>query len=226
MSPARCQLAAALAAAEVRLALLGRRGGRIALVTEADAAALQIVWRHLDNHPIADAGTNPEFAHFPGGIGQYFVFVVEFHPEVSIRQNFRHGAVEFQQFFLRHSVFSINAIPGKVGTGFPSGIATTKTSMRRAAARVRARPRLLLHECNSSNAVWLRLVTIGMTRRPGGLPRHRMGFARPAAIVAGPVVGRSAAIGTAIAVFAALGAAIAVFAVFGVAIAGGCRAGG
>jgi hypothetical protein len=74
-------------------------------VAEGDASARQIVRRHLDSDAIAHAGANAELAHFPRGVREDHVFVVELYPEVAIRQFFRHFAFEFEQFFLRHGSF-------------------------------------------------------------------------------------------------------------------------
>src|SRR5262249_22834989 len=95
-----------LSPAEVRPALLRRRRGRIALVAEADAATLEIVRRHLDDHPVADAGADAEFTHLAGGVRQHFMLVVELHAEIAVRQNLRDGPVELEQLFLRHPVIS------------------------------------------------------------------------------------------------------------------------
>src|SRR5712671_1188164 len=47
----------------------------IALVAEADASALQIVRRHLHDHPVADAGADAEFPHLARRIGEDLVVV-------------------------------------------------------------------------------------------------------------------------------------------------------
>src|SRR5262245_25318702 len=93
-------------AAEVWPPLLRGRGGRIALVTETDAATLQIVGRHLDDDAIADARADTELAHLASSVGQNLMIVIELHPEVAVRQDFRDRTIELKQFFLRHPVFS------------------------------------------------------------------------------------------------------------------------
>jgi hypothetical protein len=71
-------------------------------VAEADAAALQVIGRHLDHDPVSGDGADAELAHLAGRIGQDLVVIVEAHPEVSVRQHLGHRAVEFEQFFFRH----------------------------------------------------------------------------------------------------------------------------
>ena len=93
-------------AAEVRSPLLRSRCGRVALVTEADASALEIVWRHFDDHTVANSRSNAEFAHLAGSISEHLMFVVELHPEIAVGQNLGDRAVELQQFFFRHPVVS------------------------------------------------------------------------------------------------------------------------
>src|SRR3954452_5145273 len=94
-------------AAEVRPALLRRCGRGVAAMAEADAAALQIVRRHLDDDAVADAGADAEFAHLAGRVGQDLVAVVELHAEISVRQDLRDGPVEIQQLFFRHPLLSV-----------------------------------------------------------------------------------------------------------------------
>ena len=82
-------------------------GGRcVALVTETDAPALQIVGRHFNDHPVADTRADAELAHLAGRVGQDFVIIVELHPEVAVRENLGDGTVKFQQLFFRHPVDS------------------------------------------------------------------------------------------------------------------------
>src|SRR5690242_18891196 len=74
---------------------------RSALVTEADAAALQIVGRHLDDNVVTHAGADMEFAHLARRVGEDFVLVVELHTEVAVGQHFRDRSVELEQLFFR-----------------------------------------------------------------------------------------------------------------------------
>src|SRR3569833_3271580 len=75
-------------------------------MAEADAAAAEIVRGHLDDDAVADAGADAEFAHLAGGIGQHLVSVIVFFSVVVVWLDFRDGAVEIEQFFLRHPVVS------------------------------------------------------------------------------------------------------------------------
>ena len=94
-------------------------------MAEADAAAREVVRRHLDDHPIADAGADAEFAHLAGGVSQHLVLVIELHTEIAVRQHLCDGAVELEHLFLRHS--------------------QNLRSARRTVAGLAAR---LTHECN------------------------------------------------------------------------------
>src|SRR6516164_104931 len=72
------------------------------LVAEIDAASIEIIGGYFNDHPVADAGANPKFAHLAGHIGEQLVVVVEPHAIVSVREYLGHGAVEFQKIFLAH----------------------------------------------------------------------------------------------------------------------------
>src|SRR5262249_23847228 len=105
-------------------ALLWRRRRCIAFMAKTDAAALQIVRRHLYDHTVANSGTDAEFAHLARRIGEHLVLVVELHPEISIRKNLGDRTIEFQQLFFRHPVVS-NSLSGacrgrRCGAAYPS----------------------------------------------------------------------------------------------------------
>src|SRR5690242_16705608 len=73
----------------LRTTLAGSDDRRLVrLVTEADAAALQVVGAHLHDHAVADAGADAELAHLAGRVGQDLVIVVELHAEIPVRQDF------------------------------------------------------------------------------------------------------------------------------------------
>src|SRR5262245_21735918 len=76
-------------------------------MAEVDAAAIEIIGRHLDHDLVAHAGANAELAHLAGHVGEHFVIVVELDPIISVRQHLGHDAFEFQQFFLRHKLLQI-----------------------------------------------------------------------------------------------------------------------
>ena len=84
----------------------GRGGRALALVAEVDAAAREIVRRDLDDHPVADAGADAELAHLARHIGENLVLVIERHAIIAVGQDLGHGAVEFEQLFLGHVLFS------------------------------------------------------------------------------------------------------------------------
>ena len=65
---------------------------------------VEIVGRHLDDDPVADAGADAELAHLAGHVGEHLMLVVERDAVIAVRQNLGHGAVEFEQLFLRHAV--------------------------------------------------------------------------------------------------------------------------
>src|SRR4051812_47621467 len=87
----------------MRAALSGcRRQRSVGLVAKADAAAGEVVGRHLDNHAVADAGSDAELAHLARGVRKNVVAVLEPDVEMSVRQHLAHHAVKFDQFFLGH----------------------------------------------------------------------------------------------------------------------------
>jgi hypothetical protein len=69
---------------------------------EADAAAREIVRRHFNDDPIADAGAYFELAHLACGVGEHLVVVIQLDPEMAVGKDFRDGPVELQHFFFGH----------------------------------------------------------------------------------------------------------------------------
>src|SRR5665213_3408215 len=145
-----------LSPAEVRPALRRTGHRRVAFVTEADAPALQVVGRHFHDHTVADASSDTEFTHLPGGIGQHLMLVIELHPEIAIGQNFGHRPVEFQQFFLRHPIVSRSAFCFVHGL-IRKSLHTFRDHALSPRAVTDVTPRLArtLEECNISNVSWL-----------------------------------------------------------------------
>ncbi len=90
-------------------------------MAEADAAAIEIVGRHLDDDAIADTGADAELSHLAGGIRQHLVIVVEFHPEIAVRENLGNRTVKFQQFLFRHPIVSscLNSVSRPCGVARP-----------------------------------------------------------------------------------------------------------
>src|SRR5215216_7684152 len=97
----------------LRPALAGADDGRpVRLVSEADAAALQVVGGHLDDDAVAHARANAELAYLARCIGENLVVIVELHAKIPVGKDLDHLPLEFQQFFLRHRVLRIlSAIP-------------------------------------------------------------------------------------------------------------------
>src|SRR4051812_41986553 len=95
--------------AELRAALAGTDDDRtLRLVAEADAAAIEIVRRHLDDHAVTHAGPNAELAHLSRRVGEHHVLIVEFHAEVPIGQDLSHHPVELQHIFFSHLSFALD----------------------------------------------------------------------------------------------------------------------
>src|SRR3954452_24287543 len=78
-------------------------------MAKIDASAAEIVRRNFDHHAIANPGANAELAHLAGHVGEQLVRVIEGDAIISVRENFRHGAIEFKQLFLGHQPFSATA---------------------------------------------------------------------------------------------------------------------
>src|ERR1700674_4353949 len=93
-----CSSAPSSASAKIG-AVTGRHGGTVGLVTITDAPTFQIVGRHLDDDPVADAGTDAKPAHLSGIVGENLVIVVEANPVFAIGQYRCHPAVELENLF-------------------------------------------------------------------------------------------------------------------------------
>lgn len=103
----RLDFRSAAAARLVRAAALGRgRGGAFRLVPEGDASLGQIVAGHFDGHAVAGEGLDAVLAHFPAGVRQNQMVIVQLHAVVSVRQRLGDDAVEFEQFLFRHDLAS------------------------------------------------------------------------------------------------------------------------
>ena len=81
-------------------AAAGRSRARFRLVTEDDAPLFQIIGGHLNAHTIAGDRLDAIAFHAPGRICDNLVAVIEGDTESAIRQNIRHRAFKFEEFFL------------------------------------------------------------------------------------------------------------------------------
>src|SRR5690606_31973234 len=111
--PARCRPAAGVrcAAPNPRQAQAsGKRSSEVpaaaAVLFEAvgDAALGQVVGGHLDQDLVACEHADTILSHAAGSMSDDLVFVFELHPEHRVGQQFRDGARELEDFFLRHSL--------------------------------------------------------------------------------------------------------------------------
>src|SRR5438067_11942528 len=84
--------------------LRGRRTSRTFLVTKVDTSPAEIVRRNFDNDPVAYSRTDAKFPHLARDIGEQLMIVIELHPVVPVGEDLGNGTVEFQQFFLGHSL--------------------------------------------------------------------------------------------------------------------------
>lgn len=75
----------------------------VGLVAEIDPALVEVVGRHLDRDAIAGEGTDAMLAHFPGGVGEDFVVVIQPDAKVPVGQHLGDRSVEFEQLFLCQS---------------------------------------------------------------------------------------------------------------------------
>ena len=69
---------------------------------EGDPALGQIVGCQLHGHGIAPKNPDVMLAHFPGDVGNDFMTVLKFYPELGIGEGFDDRALHFDAFFFRH----------------------------------------------------------------------------------------------------------------------------
>jgi len=69
-----------------------------------DPAFREIVGCHFNVNSVAHDRTNAKAAHFPGGIGDDPILIIEQNPEPAIRQNFVDNSLDGEQFFFRQSL--------------------------------------------------------------------------------------------------------------------------
>ena len=71
-------------------------------MAECDAALGQVVRRHFERHFVASQDTDVMLAHLAAGLGDQLVSVFQRHAKARVGQDFRHGALHFNQFFFGH----------------------------------------------------------------------------------------------------------------------------
>src|SRR4051812_25035249 len=84
------------------LALVIHRGRGTVQVAEADAAARNVVGRHLEAHAIAGDDADAPLAHLAARIGKYLRTVRELHTKLGVRQHLFYGAFHLDHLFLGH----------------------------------------------------------------------------------------------------------------------------
>ena len=70
------------------------------LVAVNDPAAVEIVRRELDLHPVAGEDTDAVAPHLPGRVSERLVAAVERNPEITVPQSLDDLAVELDLLFL------------------------------------------------------------------------------------------------------------------------------
>ena len=90
-----------------------RRRALGVLVAEGDAALVEVVWRHLDGHPVTGNGADAELLHLACGVGDDLVIVLQLHPEARVWQHLGYDAFELEHFFFRHKNFPCRLLEGR-----------------------------------------------------------------------------------------------------------------
>ena len=72
---------------------------------ERDARLAEVVGRHLDIDPVADADADEVLAHFAGDMGEDFVAVGQSHPEHGAGKHLRDRSGNFDWFFFSQAIF-------------------------------------------------------------------------------------------------------------------------
>ena len=75
-------------------------------MAEGNPGFAEIVRRHLDVDPIADADADEVLAHFAGDMGEDFVPVWKSDAEHGTWENLRDRADQFDWIFFRHSAMN------------------------------------------------------------------------------------------------------------------------
>ena len=78
-------------------------------MTEDDAPLLEIVRRHLHDHPVSGQRLDAVLLHLAGRVGDHLVTIVELHAETGVGQHFGDRAFKFHQFFFCHIQFLCRA---------------------------------------------------------------------------------------------------------------------
>jgi len=68
-----------------------------------DPSAGQVVWRDLDDHPIAGHNSDEVLPHLAGDVSQHLMPVIQFDPKSRVCQRFRHSALCFNGLFFGHN---------------------------------------------------------------------------------------------------------------------------
>src|SRR5664280_3818792 len=102
------------------------------LVTEDEAAFFQVIWRHLDRHPIARQRLDPVLFHLAGGVGDDLVSGIELHAITCIGEDFGDQSFELDQLFFSHGYLQIDRRSalrplGAVGSGIRTAFAMQKS---------------------------------------------------------------------------------------------------
>ena len=104
----RVRLPAAELTAARRRPTRGTGAWALVLVTEDQAALLQIVGRHLDRDPIACQRLDPVLLHLAGGVGNDLVSGVELHAVARIGEDFGDQSFELDQLFFSHGGLQVD----------------------------------------------------------------------------------------------------------------------
>src|SRR5579872_199440 len=79
-----------------------RRAGTLVLVTEDQAALLEVVRRHLDRDAVTRQRLDAVLLHLARGVGDDFVSGIELHPIPRVGKDLGHESFKLDQFFLGH----------------------------------------------------------------------------------------------------------------------------
>jgi hypothetical protein len=79
----------------------------------SDPTFSEIIGRHLDQNLIARKHPDAVLAHSSRRMGDDLVFVLEFHPEGGVWEQFGDHSREFEHFFLRHKAPSASKFGGE-----------------------------------------------------------------------------------------------------------------
>src|ERR1035437_3949977 len=129
------QLRQRLPAAELAARRCTTRGSAtrtLVLVTEDEPSFFQVIWRHLDRHPITRQRLDPVLLHLAGGVGDDLVSGIELHAITCIGEDFGDQSFELDQLFFSHGYLQIDRRSalrplGAVGSGIRTAFAMQKS---------------------------------------------------------------------------------------------------